>query len=176
MTLAFQPNYQEESVAHATAWYALKVRTRSESVAALALQNRGYVSYSPVYQERRRYSDRMKAVETAAFPGYIFCRFNTNLKIPVLSSPAVEYIVGRAGNHVPIEESEIDAIRRFIAAGGRAVPYLLTGQRVRIEFGPMAGIEGFFVRSGGAGRVTLSVDLLQRSIAVQIDHDYIRPL
>jgi transcription antitermination factor NusG len=118
----------------------------------------------------------MKTVESAAFPGYIFCQFNPSWKVPVVSSPAVEYIVGWVGNYVPIAETEIDTIRRFIAAGGRAVPYLRTGQRVRIEFGSLAGIEGIFVRAGNFGRVTLSVDLLQRSIAVHIDVDHVRPL
>jgi transcription antitermination factor NusG len=176
MNLALGPNYQAEGIPHAISWYALKVRTRSESVAALALRNRGYVTFSPVYQERRRYSDRIKAIETAAFPGYIFCRFNPSWKVPVLSSPAVEYIVQRAGNYAPIEEKEIDAIRRFMAAGGSAVPYLRTGQRVRIECGSLAGIEGILVRVGTTGRVILSVDLLERSIAVQIDIEQILPL
>jgi transcription antitermination factor NusG len=118
----------------------------------------------------------MKAVEAAAFPGYIFCQFNPSWKVPVLSSPAVEYIVGRAGNYVPIAETELDTIRRFMAAGGRAVPYLRSGQRVRIEFGSLAGLEGIYVRSANNGRVILSVDLLQRSIAVDIAFDYVRPL
>jgi transcriptional antiterminator RfaH len=176
MNLALDPHRHEASLPQAIAWYALKVRTRSESIAATALQYRGYETFAPVYQERRRYSDRVKAVEAAAFPGYIFCQFNPSWKVPILSSPAVEYIVGHSGNYAPLDETEIDTIRRFIAAGGYAVPYLSVGQRVRIEFGPLAGIEGIFVRSGNIGRVTLSVDLLQRSIAVHVDVDHILPI
>jgi len=176
MNLALNSNRYESDLDHALAWYALKVRTRSESIAASALVNRGYVTFSPVYQERRRYSDRMKAVEAAAFPGYIFCQFNPSRKVPVLSSPAVEYIVGRAGNYIPIAEVVLDNIRRFMAAGGRAAPYLSAGQRVRIEFGSLAGLEGIFVRSANSDRVVLSVDLLQRSIAVDIAFDHVRPI
>lgn len=176
MKVALDLGYQEQRVTPAPHWHALKVRSGAERKAALALHYRGFVSYAPVYQEVRRYSDRMKTVYAAIFPGYIFCRFRPTWKVSVLSSPAVEYIVGGTGVHVTIDESEIEAIRRCIAAGGRAVPYLRAGQRVRIEHGSLTGIEGIFLRSGGAGRLVLSVDLLQRSIAVEIDSDHVRPL
>jgi transcription antitermination factor NusG len=156
-------------------WYALKVWTRSETLASNALRNRGYEPFSPVYPERRRYADRIKVVDTAAFPGYIFCRFILQLKVPVLSSPSVEYIVGIRGRPTPIADAEIDAISRYIAAGGRPVPYLQIGQRVRIEYGALAGIEGILTRVDGQHRLTLSIDLLQRSLALQIDADQVRP-
>src|SRR4051812_20393798 len=75
-------------------WYALKVRTGGEPSAAAALTMQGLELYSPMRQERRRYSDRIKVVKAAMFPGYIFCRFNIANKLPVISSPGVEYIVG----------------------------------------------------------------------------------
>lgn len=159
----------------AVAWYALKVWSRSEMLASTALRNRGYEPFVPVYQERRRYADRMKVVETAAFPGYIFCRFSPQSKVPVLSSPAVEYIVGLSGTPTPIADTEIAAIRRFIAAGASSVSYLQVGQRVRIEYGALAGIEGILTRVDGQHRLTLSIDLLQRSLALQIDGDQVRP-
>src|SRR5947207_3256516 len=93
-------------------WYALKVRTRSERVALNALRNRGYEPFCPIYAERRRYSDRMKLVENVAFPGYVFCRFNLQKKVPVVSSQAIEYIVGTRGVPVPIPDAQIDDIRR----------------------------------------------------------------
>jgi transcription antitermination factor NusG len=157
-------------------WYALKVHTRSEEIAATALRNRGYEVFAPIYHERRKYSDRMKLVEAAAFPGYIFCRFTEQTKVPVLSSPAVEYIVSTAGVPIAIPDFEIDAIRRALEAGAKPVEYLAVGQRVRIEYGSMVGVEGILTRTGGENRVTLSVDALHRSIAVTVDGDQVRPI
>jgi transcription antitermination factor NusG len=118
----------------------------------------------------------MKSVETAVFPGYIFCRFNIHLKTSILSSPAVEYIVSVAGNPRAVEESEIDAIRRMIEAGGSAIPYLNVGQRVRVESGSLAGIEGILTRKHSGDELTLSVDLLQRSVRVRINAEQVRSL
>ena len=156
-------------------WYALKVWTRSEALASEALRNRGFETFLPTYPERRRFVDRVKTVNTPAFPGYIFCYFFLQAKIPVLSSPAVEYLVGVRGRPTPIADTEIDAIRRYLAAGGRPVPYLQVGQRVMINYGPLIGFEGILTRVDGQDRLTLSIDLLQRSLALQIDADRVRP-
>jgi len=156
-------------------WYALKVWTRSEALASEALRNRGFETFSPTYQERRRFVDRVKTVNIPAFPGYIFCYFVLHAKIPVLSSPAVEYIVGVRGRPTPIANTEIDAIRRYLAAGSRPVPYLQVGQKVTINYGPLTGFEGILTRVDGQDRLTLSIDLLQRSLALQIDADRVRP-
>jgi transcription antitermination factor NusG len=157
-------------------WYALKVRTRPEDIAAMALRNRGYEPFSPTYPERRKYTDRMKVVETAVFPGYIFCRFNAQRNVPVLSSSAVEYIVGVAGDPISLADSDIEAIRRTVESGGRPTPYLKMGRRVRIEFGPLAGLEGLLTHSNGNEYLTVSVDLLQRSVTVRIEADHVRLL
>jgi len=157
-------------------WYALKVHTRSEDIAAMALRNRGYEPFAPTYPERRKYTDRMKVVETAVFPGYIFCRFNAQSRTPVLSSPAVEYIVGVAGDPISITDSDMEAIRRAVESGARPTPYLKMGRRVRIEFGPLAGLEGLLTQNDGNEYLTVSVDLLQRSVTVRIEADHVRPL
>ena len=158
-----------------TCWYALKVWVRSEALASTGLRQRGYEAYSPVYPERRRYSDRIKVVNQPAFPGYIFCRFNLKSKVNILSCPAVEYIVGMQRIPVAISEDDIEGIRRCLDAGGRPVEYLQLGQRVRIEYGALSGVEGILTRVDGKDRLTLSVDLLQRSLAVQIDADQVQP-
>lgn len=157
-------------------WYALKVRTRSEDLAATVLRNRGYEPFAPMYNERRKYSDRIKAVQAPAFPGYIFCRFSPQEKGPVLSSPAVAYIVGLAGTATPIADSEIDAIRRGIDAGARPIAYPSIGQRVVVQYGSLAGVEGVLTRIGGENRLTLSVHLLQRSVSLTIDRDQVLAL
>jgi transcription termination/antitermination protein NusG len=157
-------------------WYALKVRTRSEFLAVEALRNKGYEPFCPTYPERRRYSDRMKVIENVAFPGYLFCRFDPHKKIPVISSPAIEYIVGTRGMPEPIPDHQIASIRRALEAGARPAPYFRIGQRVRVEYGALAGIEGVLARDASTGRLIISIDLLQRSVALQIDEHQVRPV
>jgi transcription antitermination factor NusG len=150
-------------------WFALKVRTRSEHVAVSALRHKGYDPFAPTYQKRRLYSDRVKTVDFPVFPGYVFCRFDPAKKFAVLNSPAVNYVVGFGGAMTSIPDEDIDAIRRAVGAGANPVPYLTVGQRVRIERGSLAGLEGRLIRSDGGTRVVISIDMLQRSIAVHID-------
>jgi transcription antitermination factor NusG len=157
-------------------WYALKVRTRSELLAASALRDRGYEPFSPVRTERRKYSDRIKHAEISIFPGYVFCKFGLENKSTVLSAPAVEYIVSVANKPGVIAESEISAIRRLIEAGGHETPYFTVGRRVRVQFGYLAGIEGILTRKGSGDELTISVDLLQRSVCLRIDAALVQAL
>jgi transcription termination/antitermination protein NusG len=157
-------------------WYALKVRTRSEFLALKALRNRGYEPFCPTYPERRRYSDRVKVIENVAFPGYLFCRFDPRKKLPVISSRAIEYIVGSGGIPEPIPDQQIADIRRALEAGGRPAPYFRAGQRVRVEYGALAGVEGVLARDASTGQLVVSIDLLQRSVAVYIDEHQVRPV
>ena len=155
-------------------WYALKVRTRSEPVALAALRNRRYNPFCPTLAERRRYCDRVALVQTPVFPGYVFCRLNIHDKVPVLSAPAVEYIVSFSGTPTIVPDEEIDAVRRAVEAGARPRAYLAVGQKIRIEYGALAGIEGVLERIGKEHRIVVSVHLLQRSVSVEIDEDQIQ--
>jgi transcription antitermination factor NusG len=157
-------------------WYALKVRTRSEFLAVKVLRNRGYEPFCPTYPERRRYSDRIKVIENVAFPGYLFCRFDPTKKLPVISSRAIEYIVGTRGVPAPIPDQQIADIRRALEAGARPAPYFRAGQRVRVEYGALAGVEGVLARDASTGQLVVSIDLLQRSVAVSIDEHQVRPV
>lgn len=157
-------------------WFALKVRTRSEPAAASGLQTRGYDPFCPVYIERRRYCDRVKSVENPVFPGYLFCRFDPTRKVPVISSPAVEYVLGSSGVLSEIPEQEIANIRRSVEAGALPSNYLKAGQRVRVEYGSLAGVEGVLVREGAKHRLIVSVELLQRAVSLHIDQDQITVL
>lgn len=165
-----------ENSCEAVAWYALKVRTGSEILAAGSLRNQGYELFVPLYRRRRRYSDRIKTVDTAVFPGYIFCRFAQRRKLPVLRSTAVQYVVSQAGMPAAIPDSEIEAIARAVAAGALPGPYLRTGQRVRILAGPLTGLEGLLTSDGAQTELTLSVHLLQRSLSVAVDSDQVEPV
>ncbi|MFL6353206.1 MAG: transcription termination/antitermination protein NusG [Bryobacteraceae bacterium] len=157
-------------------WYALKVRTRSEFLAVQALRNKGYELFCPTYPERRRYSDRMKVIENVVFPGYLFCRFDPRNKIPIISSRAIEYIVGTRGTPEAIPDQQIASIRRALAAGARPAPYFRVGQRVRVEYGALAGVEGVLARDASTGRLIISIDLLERSVALHIDEHQVRPV
>jgi transcription antitermination factor NusG len=157
-------------------WYALKVRTGAEASTALGLSNRGFDLFVPLYHAQLQYSDRTKVVQRAAFPGYLFCRFDARQKAPVLSSPGVMYAVSFSGAACPIPETDIDAIRKTLDAGAHPVAYLRVGQRVRIQQGALAGIEGLLTRYDGKDHLTVSVHLLQRSVSLRIDSSYVVPL
>jgi transcription antitermination factor NusG len=122
----------------------------------------------------RRYTNRSKKIEKAAFPGYIFCNFDLQDKVKILSSIGVSYIVGAGGVPVPVPESELSNTRRTIEAGGTPAPYLKVGQLVLVETGPLAGVEGVLMREAGRDRLVVSVHLLQRSIAINIARDDVR--
>lgn len=158
-------------------WYALKVRTRAEDRVLEGLLAKGYPSFLPTYVESRRYSDRIKTVKAALFPGYLFCRFDATRILPVLTTAGVEYVVGFGGVPQPLPDSEIEALEAIAQSGvsSQPWPFLRTGHRVRIQFGALTGVEGLLVRTQGSERLVLSVELLQRSISVEIDRSWVRP-
>ena len=159
-------------------WFALHVRTAAEPKIRDALMQKGHTVFLPTYLEVRRYSDRLKKIDSALFPGYMFARINTANGLPVLTTPGVHGIVCRSGAPAPVDESEIEAIRRVISAGDSAVPwpFLSAGDRVRIIYGPLTGVEGFLVRFRDKERLVISVNLLQRSLSVEINRSFIKPI
>lgn len=154
-------------------WYALRVRARSEQLCAAALKQRGYESFCPTYKHRRRYFDRVKTVENVVFPGYLFCRFDFRKKNLVLGSYGIQHIVGIHGVPMPIPDQQISDVRRTVEAGGRPTPFTV-GQRVRVEVGPLAGVEGVLVRDAAHKRLVVSVALLQRSVTIHVTEDQVR--
>lgn len=159
-------------------WYALRVRSHYEHTVALHLRARGFESFLPLYQCYRRWSDRFKECELPLFPGYVFSRFDPLNRLPVLSIPGVvnPVVIGRIP--VPVDETELTAIQTAVKSGLRRSPwpFLQVGQKVRIEQGSLCGIEGILVGFRGQERLVLSVSLLQRSIAVQVEESWVRPL
>jgi transcription antitermination factor NusG len=159
-----------------TRWYAIRTTARWEVLVSGELSRRGIETYLPLCRVKRRWSDRIKIMDQPLFPGYLFGRFPLDERIRVLEAPGVRQIVGIGNTPAPIAAGEIDNLRTLVAAQPLLVPwpYLHTGQRVRIARGPLAGVEGFVVRAEqGALRIVVSVDLLQRSVAAQIDRDCI---
>ncbi|HTW23739.1 MAG TPA: UpxY family transcription antiterminator [Candidatus Baltobacteraceae bacterium] len=152
-------------------WFALQVRTRHEASVANFLEGSGFEYFLPLYTCRKRWSDRIKKVETALFPGYLFCRFDPNDRLPVLKTPGVIQIAGYNRCPVPVDEAEIFAIQTLVTSGlpTQPWPFLAVGDRVRIEAGPLRGHEGTLVEVKGGHRLVLSITLLQRAVAVEID-------
>ncbi len=160
------------------AWFALTVRPRHEKAVAEGLKLRELESYLPLYGAVRRWSDRTKVVQASLFPGYVFCRFAYRRRMDVLNVPGVVSIVGFGVSPQPIPEAEIDAIRAVLASGLSAGPwpFLKKGSRIRILAGSMKDIEGILVREKDALRLVVSVEMLQRSVAVEVDRQMIEPL
>jgi len=152
-------------------WFALQVRTRHEAGVADQLSGQGYDRFLPLYKVRKRWSDRIKEVDAPLFPGYLFCRFNPHDRLPILKTPGVIQIVGFQSGPAAVDESEIRSIQSLVAAGvpHQPWPFLAAGDRVRIESGPLLGLEGILTEVRSSYRLVLSVTLLQRSVAVEID-------
>jgi transcription antitermination factor NusG len=152
-------------------WFALQVRSRQELTVAEYLRGQGFEGFLPLYKCRKIWSDRIKEVDSPLFPGYLFCRFNAEDRLPVLKAPGIVQIVGFNRMPVPVDESEITAIQTLMASGipNQPWPFLGIGDRVRIQSGPLAGLEGLLTDFKGGFRLVLSVTLLQRSVAVEID-------
>jgi transcription antitermination factor NusG len=159
-------------------WFALQVRSRYENIVTAHLSGMGYESFLPLYMCRRRWSDRFKQIETPLFPGYVFCRLNPLNRLPILMIPGVSLIVGMGKTPVAIHEAEIAAIQSAVKSGLPSQPWAFVqiGQRVRIEHGPLCGLEGVLLDFRGRHRLVLSVTLLQRSIAVQVEDAWVTPI
>jgi transcriptional antiterminator NusG len=162
------------SPSQSVSWYAVRVRTKSEALVSSFFTQKGLESFAPTYEIRRKYSDRMKRIEAALFPGYLFCRFNACVSLPVLSTPSVQSIVGFGDGPHPISDSEIGSLRHAVAAGTQLTPtsWLSSGRRVRVRSGPLAGIEGYLVTvKNHQHRLVLCADLLQKAAAIEVNMD-----
>jgi transcription antitermination factor NusG len=156
-------------------WFAILVRTSREKTANLLLENAGYECFLPLGKYMRRWSDRMKEVEAPLFPGYLFCRMNPHNRLPVLTTPGVIQIVGVGKTPTPVGEEEVAAIQRLGRSGLSTMPwpYLGVGHVARIEDGPLRGMTGIVIKIKSELKLVLSISLLQRSVAVEIDRAWI---
>jgi transcription antitermination factor NusG len=152
-------------------WYAAYTFARHEKKVADQLDGRGVEFFLPAYKERHRWRDRYKVIQMPLFPGYVFVRIFLAEKLRVLEIPSVVHLVsfGAAGP-MPVPDDEVASLRSTLAhRRAEPHPYLPVGNRVRVTAGPLQGLEGTLVRSKGGIRFVVSVDLIMKSIAIEVD-------
>lgn len=159
-------------------WYALHVRRRFEKFVENQLSDKGYETFFPTYLSKRKWSDREKSLSLPLFPSYVFCRFNVNNRLPVLTTPGVNCLLGIGRSPAAVDEVEIAALKQVVESGVQTQPspYVSVGEIIHVEDGPLKGLVGIVTRTRGAHRLIISVSLLMRSISVEIDRALVRPL
>jgi transcription antitermination factor NusG len=159
-------------------WYAAYTSANHEKKAAAEISRRGVESFLPLYRAVRRWSDRRVKLEMPLFPGYVFVHLALRDRLRVLQVPGVAKLVGFGGSPASLPEEQIEALRagldRQILA--RPHPYLVVGRRVRIVHGPLCGAEGILIRKKSVYRIVLSLELIMRSVAVEVDAADVEPI
>ncbi|HWQ57016.1 MAG TPA: transcription termination/antitermination NusG family protein [Bryobacteraceae bacterium] len=154
-------------------WFALYVKPRHEKHVSCVLRGKGYEEFVPLYSRRTR----SRSCDLPLFPGYVFCRFPPHNRLPILSVPGVFYIVAAGGQPAPLEDEEIEALRKLVCSGlpRGPWPYIAEGEKVVLQDGPLRGVSGHVLRLKNAGRLIVSVSVLQRSVAIEIDNSWVAP-
>jgi transcription antitermination factor NusG len=163
---------------NAQPWYALAVKHQHENAVTNGLRESGFEALLPVYKSTRKWSDRTKQIDAPVFPGYVFAHFPYDDRVRVLRIPAVRSIVSFNGKPAVLAPGELTDIRAAVESKLplRPWPFLKQGDRVRIERGPLKGLEATLIQEKDCLRLVISVEILQRAVAVEISPDMIVPL
>jgi transcription antitermination factor NusG len=163
---------------HEPHWYAVQTCANHEKRVREQLDLRVVETYLPAYESVRRWKDRRVRLELPLFPGYLFVRLALRDRLPVLQTPSVVRIVEFGGQAAALPDQEIETLRRGLACkmGIEPYPYLKVGRRVLVKAGPLQGLEGILVRKKNRSRFVISIDLIMRSVAVEIDVAEIEPI
>jgi transcription antitermination factor NusG len=160
-------------------WFAVQTRPRHEKKVSSGLGDKGVENFLPLHRERRRWSDRQQWVESPLFSQYLFVRLpmSSELRVRVLQTVGIVQFVGALGRGTPIPEDQIEALRTIVANGIPTSPheFLRVGERVRIRGGALEGIEGILTAIRNERRLVVSVELIQKSIAICIDGFGVEP-
>jgi transcription antitermination factor NusG len=156
-------------------WFAVQAWACREQTCAGHLRARACDVFLPCYSAHRQWSDRRKNVVLPLFPGYLFCRVGADVHAKIITTPGVIRIVGDEHGPLSVPEQEIAAIQRMVDAHLTIEPwpFLHVGQRVRIEVGPLRDMEGVILAAKKRHRLVVSVTLLQRSVAVELDPEWV---
>lgn len=159
-------------------WFAVYTNSRHEKCVAKHFAERAIECYLPLYQKVHHWTKcRSVQLELPLFPNYVFVHTVPQQRCSVLAVPGVLGIVGPGHHPSSLPDDEIQSLRiglerrRF-----EPYPYLMAGERVRIRAGSMEGMEGILLRKKNELRVVLSLDLIQRSVAVEVDAEDIEPV
>lgn len=159
-------------------WFALTVKPRHEFKVLTGLSSLDNVEgFLPTYKDKRFWSDRTKILDVPLFAGYVFARFEAkDLRMPVLRLGGVKSIVGFGGDPMALADSEVESVKSMVSSGFpmRQWPFLRAGQRVKVEHGPLRGAEGVIVSQKDEWMMVVSIELLQRSVAVVLDRATLR--
>ena len=158
-------------------WYAIRVKSNREWVATEALRGKDYEVFLPVYHDSRNRNGHKRSIEVPLFSGYVFGRFDPAWRLPILTTPAVVNIVGIGNVPAPVDPEEMAAVFEITRSGLPVMPhpFLSAGQRVRLERGPLRGASGTILEEVDGEKLVVSVSLLQRSIAVAVDPEWVTP-
>ncbi len=159
-------------------WYALHTKSCCEAQVACYLRAVGIEVLLPEYLSNREWHDRVRVLRLPVFPGYLFGRFQKKPPNAVLGAPGLAHIVGFADGPAPIPDDEIEAVRRLVDSGLHlcACSTLNVGKRVRMRDGPLKGLEGRLDRIKSRVRLVVTVQLLCRSVAAEVDPESIEVL
>lgn len=161
-----------------TNWWALYTRHQHEKTVANMLSAKGFEVFLPLYQSTRRWKDRNKVIDLPLFPCYVFVRGGLDRRLQVVTTPGVHMILFH-GEHVAIiPEAEIQAIQKAVSGPFRVEPhpFLKCGERVRVTRGSLEGVEGILLRKKNLYRLVLSVDMMAKSVAMEIDATDVEPV
>jgi transcription antitermination factor NusG len=152
-------------------WYAVCTRSNHERRVAVQLAERGVENFLPQYESVRRWKDRKVHLKMPLFPGYVFVHLALQHRLRVLQVPGVACLVGFAGRPAAVPEEEFAKIREFLKQGLRAEPhrYLQAGRHVIVRRGPLQGMEGIVLRRKNSCRLVISLELIRRAMAVDVD-------
>lgn len=152
-------------------WHVLYTRPRHEKAAARVLENKGFDIFLPLYTTRHKWQDRIKQVVLPLFPSYVFVRGGFDRWVQIVSTPGVCDLVRVGDQPAVISLAEIEGIRRLLETSFRVEPhpFLKSGDWVRVKHGPLEGLEGILTRKKNISRLVLSVEMLGKSAAVEVD-------
>ena len=163
-----------------SSWYAIQTLPRHEKKIAAELHQKSIKSFLPLVTEKHQWSDRRVSVNTPLFPGYVFVRItqDQSSRVAVLRTVGVRNFVGMRGMGDPIPDSQIDGVQAIVSKG---VPFssstfINVGQRVRVRGGSLEGVEGIVTSVNGDKSLVISVDLIQKSLAIRITGFTIEPV
>jgi transcription antitermination factor NusG len=159
-------------------WFALSTRGRFEQSTADLLISKGYEVLVPTREVSKELFGRVKTVKEPLFPGYIFCRLDASVRLPILTTPGVMSIIGSGREPTPVPDEEIDRLTRVLRSpfNVEECSFIPAGQMVQVKAGVLRGLEGIVLDGGNRPKLVISVRLLQRSVAVELDRGDIRAL